>query len=210
MSAILESFINLIQKLSVCKDNTSICREMIKKYKPIYQSKNDAKKKSLSEQIETSLKASYPSQRESILDRDFSFVTVGTIVIDGYDISTLYSNMMCHDNDSEIKAVTNELLFMFSNICTDEDRKSIFERFAKKPAKQAQKVGVDDIKKVTNKLPEFVDTFMKKNKNLLKDAEKNPKKLTEIMTTMFSNNAGEFASMLNGIVGDIGAKDQKH
>ena len=183
---------------------------MIKQYKPIYQSKNDAKKKALSAQIETSLRISYPSQRECILDRDFSFVTTGTIVIEGYDVSNLYSNMMCHDNDSEIKAVTNELLFMFSHICTDEDKKFIFDKYAKKPSKQTPKVGVNDIKKVTNKLPEFVDTFLKKNKKILKDAEKNPNKLTEIMTTMFSNNAGEFASMLNGIVGDIGAKEQKH
>jgi hypothetical protein len=172
-------------------------------YKPLLLSSNNERKDDINNRISLSVSITYKDYRSDIMNRDFSFLKEGMLVIEDMDIGQLYRNVVKADNDSILKKVTSELLFLFHCVMDDKDRAEVEIKF-KKPKKQ---------KKPKSDIALDMNSLLSKNSKDLKKLESGQADMGEVMEKVLQNNGKDFAkiatSLLGGMGLDMGAMNKK-
>lgn len=202
MSKILESFVNIISKLDFVPSNVPECNRLKALYKPTLASSNERKKDDIGNQIRQSLEPIYAVQRENILDKDFSFIVESGLIIKGHDIGSMYKEIFTVNDDLGIAAITNELLYIFYLIASEDDQKTVDAKYAKK---KQQTVTPESIaSRVPPNMTTNIETLLQRNGSLLKAAETDPTKIPDVVTSLFTNNPREIGALVGQALGGIG------
>jgi hypothetical protein len=199
---VLESFGRLLAKLAAIPCNKEQCRVISRIYRPLIISENATKKSTASSKIESIIKPLYTTYREDILLKDFSFLSDNKLIIDDTDISSLYINAIDSDDDDSLKYINNELLYLFYQVATSDDQKTIDTKYRKKPTPQSSEI--PNMKNMQPNMASKLENLLNKNKTKLKRAETDPSAIPEVLSDLFKNNSDEMAGMLNGLLGTIG------
>jgi hypothetical protein len=201
MSKLLECFVCLISRLRDTPENLTACQEASRVYKPILLSSDDEKKTEISERIGSSITPVFEQYRKDIMNRNFSFLGENVLIIDQIDVGSLYQNTLMSDNDTNIKKVTSELLFLFHSIMSEEDKALVESKF-KKPKKA---------KKAKSETALDMDKMLSKNKDDLKKLENdaNPDAIGDVMGNILKNNSGDLGKMATNILGTMGLDPSK-
>lgn len=215
---LVESFYRLVTKLDFTNKNAEYCKELKRKYRSVIASNNSKKKESIALLIRESITPLYSINREDILSKDFGFLTEakkdnegrpisgdGALVIDGFDIGTMYINALDDDDDENLRFVVNELLFLFYQIAPEEDQKLIDTKYKKQPKPSPPMANpIAASQNAQPGLAKKMEDMLRKNKNKLKKAEQDPNAIPEVLADFFQNNSKDMAGMLTGMLGSMG------
>jgi len=195
---VLESFGRLLAKLASIPDNQEQCRILSRKYKPLIISDNNAKKNTAVQYIESILTPLYTQYRDDIIQKDFSFLNKDIFILDDVDVGILYMNVIDQEDSDALKLIVNELLYLFYQVSTPEDQKSIDTRYRKKTQPMPPQQGSQTT------MTKGLEDILKKNKHILKKAESDPSAIPEVLSELFKNNSDQMAGLLGGMLGGMG------
>lgn len=199
MSKLLECFVCLLSRLRDTPENVSAYELVCEEYKPVLLSSNDEGKATLSKKIERSVVPVYEQYRKEILNRDFSFLKQGVLVVGEIDVGYLYRNTLRSDNDTVLKKVTSELLFLFHCVMNEEDKILVETKF-KKPKKE---------KKSRTEAAVDMEHMLSKNKDSLKKLEKDPNAIGDVMGDILKNNSADLSKIATGLLSGMGLDPSK-
>lgn len=221
---LVETFGCLLSKLDFVSENAAKYKELKRKYRSIIASDNHKKKSDAAEIIRASIDKVYNLHREDIMSKDFGFLTeaktddndkpiVGenTLIIDGYDIGTLYLSALDAGDDDHLKLVNNELLYLFYQIAPESDQKQIDSKYKKAPVKAPSNTSsgtfpnpLSAAQNVQPNLAKQMEKMLQKNSTKLKKAERDPSVIPEVLADFFQHNSKDMAGMLTGMLGSMG------
>jgi hypothetical protein len=219
---LLESFGRLVTKLDFGQGNTSYCKELKRKYRPIIASDNTSRKESSANAIRVIIERLYKIYKSDIILKDFGFIdetkkdTDGqyilddnSFVIDNVDIGKMYMNALDTDDEEGLRFVNNELLFLFYQVAPNEDQREIDKKHKKSPPKTQAPPNPLAAVQAQPDLAKRMESMLMKNKNKLKRAEKDPNAIPEVLADFFQNNSKDMAGMLTGMLGSMGIDPSK-
>lgn len=208
METLIESLVCLIQKLNVTESNSTKCRELSRKYRPVLVSTDEQKHNDIRTHIKSTLVPVLDAHRNEIINKDFGFLKEGVLIFDDVDIGTLYINVLDSDDTDKLDSVSNELLYLFYQIASDDDRKLIDEKHRKKnttPPKTKKKAAEPS----TPNVAKHMENILSKNKHKLKRAEKDPTAIPEVIDDFLKNNSKDMTGMLLDMMKGMGLDPSK-
>lgn len=199
MSKLLESFVCLISRFKDTPDGSDAYTTVSQEYRPVLHSSNETKKLDLCSKIESSVIVVYQENRDDVLNKDFSFLKKGVLVILDIDIGNLYRNTLQSGDDSTLKKVTSELLYLFHCVMDDKDKEVVESKFKKpKKSKFKKSAGALDMQSI-----------LAKNKDELKSMENDPSKMTDVMGNILKNNNQDFVNIAKNMLKGAGLDPEK-
>ena len=220
---LLESFGRLVTKLDFSSGNAAHCKELKRKYRPIIASDNVNKKDTAASAIRSVIDSLYKIHRDDIITKDFGFLSNAktdengnplfddnSFIVDNIDIGGMYINALDADDEDNLRIVNNELLFLFYQVASDDDKREIDIRYKKAPPKNKPNTSspsgnpLSAVQGAQPKLAQQMEKMLNKNKNKLKRAEKDPNVIPEVLADFFQNNSKDMAGMLTNMLGSMG------
>lgn len=207
---LLESFICLLSKIRYAQPD-DMCKQKVSKLKPALQTQ--AKKKKLEDQIREVLDPVYQKYRTEIIDKDFGFVEEANIVLLDINLSEVFPRIFEADDAAREKEAINEILYLFYQIMSPEDRKETEQRHQKKKTKKLKKftdkpTPKPDTSQITSSIPDpsnLIQQLLAENAPHLKEAERDPSKMGDAIRKVISS--GKVASMVENMVKNLQKAD---
>lgn len=203
MTTPIKTLIDFVSRLKSYRDIAEKCNDFLRKYKQALSDANEERQTVICSGIKNILKIIYDANKASILEKDFSFIKKGMFIVDDTDIGHLYIEAIDNNDDTDqIRKINSGLLFLFYQVMDEEDRKNVEAKFSgSKKAKETPKSENHDI--IPN-MSTQIDALISKNADVIKQAEKDPSKVGDVVESIFKNNSGELSNMIKGLVGSMG------
>lgn len=195
---VLENFICMINAFDKIELNKDKCKTLRRQSSKISICKNQEKRSNYIRPLKEKITELAEKYKDSILERDFTFLDKDNLIFEETNLSELYNNIIDSGDESKIKLATAELLFLFYSVLDDESKKIIDEKYRKKdiavakPSKKGQ-----HLSSIMDEIPNILG----KSKDLLSEAENDPKKVLPAVKTMIKN--GHFDDVINKLIGNI-------
>jgi hypothetical protein len=196
MSTIIESVLNLLTRLKEVQVNEETCIKLSRKYKLLVSNKHDSKIPEIAEKIRQVLPSILAKHKDLILNKDFSFLMDESFIIDDIDIAILYRKVLDSDNVNALKSVNNELLNLFYQVMSPEEKSVVDGKFKRKKSKKP--------KNETKDLVDTVQGIFLNQKDLIKKAESNdPEAIKDVITSILKNDGNTIADVMTSFIKNI-------
>lgn len=193
--SILQTFLILLGHLKVVDKET--CEAAIKKNKPIL-SAGLRRRRNKDIDLAPPLIKALEQHKESIIEKDFSWVGDAGLEVGGVNLSKLVSDVWLQD-DAIVNNVVAELLYLFYHVMDDTDKKRVNELYnVKKEDIVQRKAPVPKLE-----MNSLVQKIMHEHRGSIRAAENDPTKINEVISKIISSNTGDIVSMVSGMM-DIG------
>lgn len=203
MDKLLESFVCLIKKLDILEANKANCNILSRKLRAIACSDNLKKKGVYGEMINQVIEPLYKKNREDIMCKDFSFLTDSNFVYDEVNVGQLYLNVIDSDDSDGLDKITNELLYLFFLIATDEDKDEMDKKYKKsKPVSQMPDMA--QLAQGVKPIGTGLQGILQKHASKLKGAEKDSSKIGKVLSDIFKSDSEAMVGMVQGVLGNMG------